>query len=172
MMQNSPTGSLTRRQSRGGGQRRLRLLNAHDRRRRRTVVRIVAAKGLVVLQSGYGPEETMNRFEDEVRARGMTVFAHIDHAAVATAVGLSLDPTDLLIFGDPKTSANLTQQKQVIGADLPPRVLVWRDPSGLAWLSYSDVVAKRHSLRRNTNAGAASLSVVVTAIARAATGSL
>jgi uncharacterized protein (DUF302 family) len=132
----------------------------------------MAAKGLIVLQSGYGPEETMNRFEDEVRARGMTVFAHIDHTAVATAVGLSLDPTDLLIFGDPKTNANLMQKKPLIGIDLPPRVLVWRDPLGLTWLSYSDLgwVAKRHRLTRDTDNEVAGLSGVVAAIAKAATG--
>jgi uncharacterized protein (DUF302 family) len=132
----------------------------------------MAAKGLIVLQSGYGPEETMNRFEDEVRARGMTVFAHIDHTAVATAVGLSLDPTDLLIFGDPKTNANLMQKKPLIGIDLPPRVLVWRDPLGLTWLSYCDLgwVAKRHRLTRDTDNEVAGLSGVVAAIAKAATG--
>jgi len=47
----------------------------------------MAADGLITIESRYGPEETMNRFEAEVRARGMTVFAHIDHAAGATAAG-------------------------------------------------------------------------------------
>ena len=60
----------------------------------------MTADGLITIESRYGPEETMNRFEAEVRARGMTVFAHIDHAAGATAAGLSLRPTELLIFGN------------------------------------------------------------------------
>ena len=54
----------------------------------------MAADGLITIESRYGPEETMNRFEAEVRARGMTVFAHIDHAAGATAAGLGLDGAD------------------------------------------------------------------------------
>ena len=51
----------------------------------------------------------MNRFEAEVRAKGMSVFAHIDHAAGATAVGLSLRPTELLIFGNAKTGTLLME---------------------------------------------------------------
>jgi uncharacterized protein (DUF302 family) len=133
----------------------------------------MAAKGLVVLRSGYGPEETMNRFEDEVRARGMTVFAHIDHTAIATTAGSSLDPTDLLIFGDARTDAALMQQEQIIGIDLPLKVLVWRDPLGVTRLSYGDLawIAKRHRLGRDTDAEVAGLSRIVAAIAEASTGS-
>jgi uncharacterized protein (DUF302 family) len=134
--------------------------------------RIMAAKGLIVFRSGYGPEETMNRFEDEVRAKGMTVFAHIDHTAIATAAGSSLDPTDLLIFGDARIAAALMQQAQIIGIDLPLKVLVWRDPLGTTWLSYSDLawVARRHGLDRGARAELADLGRMVTAIAEAATG--
>jgi uncharacterized protein (DUF302 family) len=64
----------------------------------------MAADGLVTIKSSFGPEETMNRLEAEVRAKGMTVFAHIDHAAGATTVRLSLRPTDVLIFGNAKAA--------------------------------------------------------------------
>jgi uncharacterized protein (DUF302 family) len=132
----------------------------------------MTAKGLIVLPSGYGPEETMNRFEDEVRAKGMTVFAHVDYTAIATAVGSSLDPTDLLIFGDARIATALMQQRQIIGIDLPLKVLVWRDPLGATWLSYCDLawVAKRHGLGRGARAELADLGRIVTAIAEAATG--
>ena len=53
--------------------------------------------GLITIKSAFGPEETMKRLEAEVRAKGLTVFAHVDHAAGATVVGLPLRPTDLLI---------------------------------------------------------------------------
>jgi uncharacterized protein (DUF302 family) len=61
---------------------------------------VMAADGLITVRSSYGPEDTMNRLEAEVRAKGMTVFAHIDHGAGAAQAGLSLRPTDLLIFGN------------------------------------------------------------------------
>ena len=92
----------------------------------------------------------MNRFEAEVRARGMTVFAHIDHAAGAAAVGLPLRPTELLIFGNAKTGTPLMQSTQMSGIDLPLKALVWQDASGTAWLSYNDpaFIARRHGLER------------------------
>ena len=98
----------------------------------------MAAEGLITIESRNGPEETMNRFEAEVRARGMTVFAHIDHAAGAAAVGLPLRPTELLIFGNARTGTPLMQSAQTLGIDLPLKALVWQDPSGTAWLSYND----------------------------------
>ena len=52
----------------------------------------MAADGLITIKSGFGPEETMNRFEAEVRAKGMTVFAHIDHAAGAGPPGVAGRP--------------------------------------------------------------------------------
>jgi len=52
----------------------------------------IAAEGLTTVPSGFGPQETMDRLEAEVRAMGMTVFARIDHAAAATSAGLALRP--------------------------------------------------------------------------------
>jgi hypothetical protein len=56
--------------------------------------------GLTAILSAFGPKETMNRLESEVKAKGLTVFARVDHAAGAEAVGLKLRPTELLIFGN------------------------------------------------------------------------
>jgi uncharacterized protein (DUF302 family) len=78
----------------------------------------MAADGLTTVRSNYGPKDTMNRLEAEVKARGMTVFAHIDHAAGASAVGLPLRPTDLLILGNAKGGTPLMQSVQTIGIDL------------------------------------------------------
>jgi len=131
----------------------------------------MAAKGLIVFQSGYGPEETMNRFEDGVRARGMTIFAHIDHAASAASAGLVLDPSDLLIFGNAQDTTALMQKAQTIGIDLPLKALVWQDPSGVTWLSYDDLawVAERHGLDPEADATLNDLSALLAALARAAT---
>ena len=64
----------------------------------------MAAQGLVTIPSSYGPKDTMDRLEAEVKAKGMTVFARIDHAAGAAGMGLSLRPTELLIFGMQKAA--------------------------------------------------------------------
>jgi uncharacterized protein (DUF302 family) len=98
----------------------------------------MAAQGLTTARSSYGPKETMDRLAAEVKAKDMTVFARIDHAAGATAVGLSLRPTELLIFGHAKAGTPLMQSAQTIGIDLPLKALVWQDASGDTWLSYND----------------------------------
>ena len=108
----------------------------------------MAADGLITLRSSFGPEETMSRFEAEVRARAMTIFSHIDHTAGAAAVGLPLRPTDLLIFGAAKVGTPLMQSAQTIGIDLPLKALVWQDEAGNTFLSYNDpaFVADRHGI--------------------------
>ena len=131
----------------------------------------MAADGLITIQSSYGPEDTMSRFEAEVRAKGMTVFARVDHAAGAAAVGLSLRPTEVLIFGNAKAGTPLMQSMQTIGIDLPLKALVWQDASGSTWLSYNDPswLAKRHGLGREVETTVAATAAALNAIARTAT---
>jgi uncharacterized protein (DUF302 family) len=133
----------------------------------------MAADGLITIESRYGPEETMNRFEAEVRARGMTVFAHIDHAAGAAAAGLPLRPTELLIFGNAKTGTPLMESAQMLGIDLPLKALVWQDASGTAWLSYNDpaFLARRHGLDGADNTTVNAMATALEAIASKVTTS-
>src|SRR6516165_433655 len=133
----------------------------------------MAADGLITLRSSYGPRDTMNRLETEVKGKGLTVFARIDHAAGAAEVGLSLRPTELLIFGNAKGGTPLMQSVQTIGIDLPLKVLVWQDASGSTWLSYNDPnwLAKRHGLGHEVDATVNAMSAALAAMARAATTS-
>ena len=130
----------------------------------------MAVRGLTTIRSSYGPEETMNRFEAEIRARGMIAFAHIDHGAAAAALGLSLRPTELLIFGDARGSTPLMELAQTTGIDLPLRALVWQDESGVTWLSYNDPnwIAKRHGLRSGVEATVSVMIAALNQMARAA----
>src|ERR1700733_3065648 len=108
----------------------------------------MATNGLTTIRSGSGPKDTMNRLEAEVKAKGMTVFARIDHAAGGAGAGLSPRPTELLIFGNAKGGTPLMQAIQTIGIDLPLKALVWQDAAGNTWLSYDDPgwLAQRHGL--------------------------
>jgi uncharacterized protein (DUF302 family) len=130
----------------------------------------MAADGLTTIRSNNGPEETMNRFEAEVRAKGLTVFAHIDYAAGAAAGGPSLRPTELLIFGNSTDGAPLMELVQTIGIDLPLKALVWQDASGITWLSYNDPdwLAKRHGLAPEVEATVSVLAATLNQIARSA----
>ena len=129
------------------------------------------ADGLITIPSSHGPQETMAKLEAEVKAKGMTVFAHVDHAAGAAAVGLSLLPTDLLIFGNAKGGTPLMQSIQTVGIDLPLKVLVWQDASGKTWLSYNDPswIAKRHGLGPEADAMVKMLTAALAAVTAAAT---
>jgi uncharacterized protein (DUF302 family) len=132
----------------------------------------MAADGLITVRSSFGPKQTMDKLEAEVKAKGLTVFAHVDHAAGATAAALPLRPTDLLIFGNAKGGTPLMQAVQTIGIDLPLKVLVWQDEAGTAWLSYNDPVwlAKRHGLGADVQAIVDALSGALRALAKTATG--
>ena len=134
-------------------------------------VQAMAADGLITLRSSYGPKETMNKLETEVKAKGLTVFARIDHAAGAAEVGLPLPPTELLIFGNAKGGTPLMQSVQTIGIDLPLKALVWQDASGTTWLSYNDPnwLAKRHGLGHEADAPVKAISAALGAMAKAAT---
>jgi uncharacterized protein (DUF302 family) len=114
----------------------------------------MAADGLVTIPSSFGAKETMDRLEADIKGKGLTVFAHIDHAAGAIAAGLTLRPTDLLIFGNAKGGTPLMQAGQTIGIDLPLKILVWQDAAGQTWLSYNDPhwLAKRHGIDESTAA--------------------
>jgi uncharacterized protein (DUF302 family) len=133
----------------------------------------MAADGLITMRSSHGPKDTMNRLEVGVKAKGMTVFARIDHAAGAAEVGLPLRPTELLIFGNAKGGTPLMQAEQAIGIDLPLKALVWRDAAGGTWLSYNDPtwLAKRHGLGAATEAALRGMAGALDGLARAAAGS-
>jgi uncharacterized protein (DUF302 family) len=133
----------------------------------------MAADGLTTVRSSYGPKETMSRLEAEVKAKGMTVFAHVDHAAGAGQAGLSLRPTDLLIFGNAKGGTPLMQSVQTTGIDLPLKALVWQDASGDTWVSYNDPswLAKRHGLGREADAAIRGITAALEAVTKTATTS-
>jgi len=132
----------------------------------------MAVDGLTTVESAYGPKDTMDRFEAAVKAKGLTIFARIDHAAGAAEVGLQLRPTVLLIFGNAKGGTPLMQAAQTIGIDLPLKVLVWQDAAGKTWLSYYDPdwIAKRHGAGgHEVDATVGALTGVLSSFARAAT---
>jgi len=111
----------------------------------------------------------MDRLEAEISAKGMTVFARIDHAAGAAEVGLTLAPTELIIFGNARGGTPLMQTVQTVGIDLPLKALVWEDASGKTWLSYNEPawIAQRHSVA-NAEQVVSKMAAALSAISRTA----
>jgi uncharacterized protein (DUF302 family) len=114
----------------------------------------------------------MDALEAAIRAKGMTVFARIDHAAGAAAAGLALAPTELLIFGSARVGTALMQERQSSGIDLPLKALVWQDAGGKTWLSYGDPawIASRHRLGAAVKATVEAMAAGLAALAQQAAG--
>ena len=113
----------------------------------------------------------MDRLEAEIRAHGMTVFARIDHAAGAAEVGLTLAPTELIIFGNARGGTPLMQFVQTVGIDLPLKALVWEDTAGKTWISYNEPswIAQRHSVA-NAEPVVSKMAAALSAMSKAAAG--
>ena len=128
--------------------------------------------GLTNIRSRFGPKETMDRLQAEIRAKGMTVFARIDHAAGAAEEGLTLRPTELIIFGNARGGTPLMESVQTVGIDLPLKALVWEDAAGETWLSYNEPswIAQRHNVA-NTEPVVSKMAAALSAISRAVTNS-
>jgi uncharacterized protein (DUF302 family) len=107
-----------------------------------------AATGIITKASPYSVDETVNRIEAVVRAHGLTLFALIDHSGEAARVGLTMQPTKLLIFGSPTAGTPLMVAAPLLALDLPLKALVWQDAAGQVLVSYNSTayLARRHHL--------------------------
>ena len=120
--------------------------------------------GIVELACKHSVADTVDRLEAVLVAKGITIFAQIDQAAEAHAAGLSLRPTVLLIFGDPKAGTPLMNQHPSLALDLPLKALVWESPDGAVWLSYNSLefLQERHGLESRPFAAVENLLQLVT----------
>lgn len=130
----------------------------------------MSSNGLVTIQSAHNVQGTIDRVETIVKAKGLTVFARIDHAAGAKDVGLTLRPTLLLVFGNAKGGTPLMQANQQVGIDLPLKALAWQDSAGKIWLTYNDPhwIAQRHHLDHEVDPTVNALSGALAAISKEA----
>jgi uncharacterized protein (DUF302 family) len=104
--------------------------------------------GIESIPSPYPVGETLDRFEAAARAKGMRIFLRLDQRREAEKVGLTLRPTELLLFGSPKAGTQLMDAAPSAALDLPLKVLAWEDARGQVWLSYNspDFLKQRHAL--------------------------
>ena len=126
--------------------------------------------GLTTIASDFPVKETIERLTSIAQAKDMMVFARIDHTNNATQAGLTLRPTVLLIFGNPKAGTFLMQDKQISGIDLPIKALAWQDEHGKTWLTYndSDWLAERHGLNEKSGGILKAMADLITTVINAA----
>jgi len=110
---------------------------------------LAAGDGVISKPSRYSVSETLDRLEAVVKAKGLTVFARIDHSGEAEKAGLHMRPTQLLIFGSPKAGTPMMNAAPSLAIDLPLKALAWQDHNGKVWLSYNspDYLERRHHLK-------------------------
>ena len=97
-----------------------------------------AQEGMLSVPSPHDVATTLDRLEAALEEKGMTVFARIDHAAGAEGAALSLPPTEVLVFGNPKVGTPLMACGRSIAIDLPQKMLAWQDESGTTRLGWND----------------------------------
>lgn len=95
----------------------------------------------VKLPSPYSFADTLTRLRTTLTDKGMTIFATIDHQAGAREAGLTMQPTTVLVFGNPKAGTPLMQAAPDFALDLPLRVLVREDAQGQTWVVYDTATA-------------------------------
>jgi len=108
----------------------------------------MAANGTTDLPSSRSVEGTIDRLEELLRSKGIKIFARIDQAAAAREVGLSMRPTELLIFGDPRTGTPLMNQYPSLAIDLPLKAVAWESEDSKVYLTFNtaDYLIARHHL--------------------------
>lgn len=104
--------------------------------------------GIVDKPARAGVEATVNELIRLLQSKGVTLFAVIDHSGEAKKVRLTMRPTKLLVFGNPRAGTPLMVARPSIAIDLPLKILVWEDAEGRTWVSYNSpaYLKERHGL--------------------------
>ena len=110
--------------------------------------------GIVKSKSAYSMAETVDRLKEDVASKGITFFAEIDQQKLAADAGIKLNPSTLLIFGNPALGSQFMTAEPAAGIDWPVRLLVIEDGKGQVWTVYNDFhyIAGRHGITNRQEA--------------------
>jgi uncharacterized protein (DUF302 family)/uncharacterized membrane protein YidH (DUF202 family) len=105
-------------------------------------------RGIIDTPSNHSVDETVEKLKGMLQAKGVTLFALVDHSGEAEKVGMKMHPTKLLIFGSPKAGTPVMLAAPSSAIDLPLKILIWEDAQGKVWVTYNSPVylQERHSL--------------------------
>ena len=104
--------------------------------------------GLVDIPSNHSVEETVEKLKGILQAKGITLFALVDHSGEAGKAGMQMRPTRLLIFGNPKAGTPVMLAAPSSAIDLPLKILIWEDAQEKVWVTYNSPIylQERHNL--------------------------
>ncbi len=105
-------------------------------------------KGLIDISSNHSVDETVERLKGIFQAKGITLFALVDHSGEAAKAGIKMRPTKLLIFGNPKGGTPVMLAAPRSAIDLPLKILVWEDVQRKVWVTYNgpSYLQERHNI--------------------------
>jgi len=108
----------------------------------------VADNGMITKASKFSVKETLDRLENVLKKKGITIVTRWSHSDGANKNNIPLRPTELLLFGNPKLGSHMFTSNQTAGIDLPMKALAWEDEKGKVWLTYNDpaYIASRHNI--------------------------
>ncbi|MDR5837600.1 DUF302 domain-containing protein [Caballeronia sp. LZ034LL] len=127
-----------------------------------------AGNGVETIASAHGALATADKLEALIRARGLMLFARIDFSGDAARAGLTMPPSQLLVFGNPQAGTPLMQAAPTVALDPPLKVLAWEDAQGGSWLSWNatEYLRARHGLDAGLMQPVSGLPALVEAAAR------
>jgi uncharacterized protein (DUF302 family) len=104
--------------------------------------------GIITMPSNHSVDETVEKLKSILVAKGVALFALVDHSGEAEKAGFHMPPTKLLIFGSPKAGTPVMLAAPSIAIDLPLKILVWEGTNGKVWVSYNSpqYLKERHNL--------------------------
>jgi uncharacterized protein (DUF302 family) len=104
--------------------------------------------GVVRVKSAYGFAETIERLKKDIAGKGIMFFSEIDQSKLAAGAGIKLNPSTLLVFGNPPLGTQFVTSNPNAGLDWPVRLLVIQDNAGAVWTVYTDFawIAARHGI--------------------------
>lgn len=105
-------------------------------------------KGIIDKLSTHSVDETVAALKAILEAKGITLFALVDHSGEAEKAGMKMRPTKLFIFGSPKAGTPIMQASPSAAIDLPLKILIWEDSEGKTWISYNsaEYLKQRHHI--------------------------
>ena len=110
---------------------------------------LFAAEGVINIASKHSVEQTANKLEKVLLSKGMKIFQRVKHSDGAKTVGININPTELIIFGNPKVGAPLMKCAPTVAIDLPQKAVIWQDEKQKVWISYNDpaYLKQRHNIQ-------------------------
>ena len=121
--------------------------------------------GIITKPSNHSVDETVEKLKSILQAKGVMLFALVDHSGEAARAGLKIPPTKLLIVGSPKAGTPLMLASPSSAIDLPLKILVAEDASGKVGVSYNSpaYLRDRHNLPQDLLANIAVVEILATA---------